>query len=255
MKIIHANRFGKGKDLVIIHGFLGMGDNWKSLGKKWADNGFCVHLLDMRNHGRSFHDDEFNYQVMTEDVINYLIDQKVDSCCIIGHSMGGKVAMQLAIEKPEIIEKLIVVDIAPKFYARHHDYILDGLAILENNQLESRSKADELLSEKINEKGIRQFLLKNLFRDENNRLILRLNLKAISKNLDEIGKGLPDNAHFSGSTLFIRGEKSTYIKTTDQKIIQNHFPNAGLKTIENAGHWVHAEQPTVFFKAVNDYLK
>ena len=255
MKIIHANRFGKGKDLVIIHGFLGMGDNWKSLGKKWADNGFCVHLLDMRNHGRSFHDDEFNYQVMTEDVINYLIDQKVDSCCIIGHSMGGKVAMQLAIEKPEIIEKLIVVDIAPKFYARHHDYILDGLAILENNQLESRSKADELLSEKINEKGIRQFLLKNLFRDENNRLILRLNLKAISKNLDEIGKGLPDNAQFSGSTLFIRGEKSTYIKTTDQKIIQNHFPNAGLKTIENAGHWVHAEQPTVFFKAVNDYLK
>lgn len=255
MKIIHANRFGKGKDLVIIHGFLGMGDNWKSLGKKWADNGFCVHLLDMRNHGRSFHDDEFNYQVMTEDVINYLIDQKVDNCCIIGHSMGGKVAMQLSIEKPGIIEKLVVVDIAPKFYARHHDYILEGLAILENNQLESRSKADELLSEKINEKGIRQFLLKNLFRDENNRLILRLNLKAISENLDEIGKGLPDNAQFSGSTLFIRGEKSTYIKTTDQKIIQNHFPNAGLKTIENAGHWVHAEQPTVFFKAVNDYLK
>ncbi len=255
MKIIHANRFGKGKDLVIIHGFLGMGDNWKSLGKKWADNGFCVHLLDMRNHGRSFHDDEFNYQVMTEDVINYLIDQKVDNCCIIGHSMGGKVAMQLSIEKPGIIEKLVVVDIAPKFYARHHDYILEGLAILEHNQLESRSKADELLSEKINEKGIRQFLLKNLFRDENNRLILRLNLKAISKNLDEIGKGLPDNAQFSGSTLFIRGEKSTYIKTTDQKIIQNHFPNAGLKTIENAGHWVHAEQPTVFFKAVNDYLK
>lgn len=255
MKIIHANRFGKGKDLVIIHGFLGMGDNWKSLGKKWADNGFCVHLLDMRNHGRSFHDDEFNYQVMTDDVINYLIHQKVDSCCIIGHSMGGKVAMQLSTEKPGIIEKLVVVDIAPKFYARHHDYILEGLAILENNQLESRSKADELLSEKINEKGIRQFLLKNLFRDENNRLILRLNLKAISKNLDEIGKGLPDNAQFSGSTLFIRGEKSTYIKTTDQKIIQNHFPNAGLKTIKNAGHWVHAEQPTVFFKAVNDYLK
>ena len=255
MKIIHANRFGEGKNLVIIHGFLGMGDNWKSLGKKWADNGFCVHLLDMRNHGRSFHNDEFNYQVMTEDVINYLIDQKIESCHIIGHSMGGKVAMQLAIEKPEIIEKLVVVDIAPKFYPRHHDYILDGLAILENNQLDSRKKADELLSEKINEKGIRQFLLKNLFRDENNSLILRLNLKAIRENLDEIGKGLPDNAQFSGSTLFIRGEKSTYIKNADKKVMQHHFPNADLKTIENAGHWVHAEQPKAFFKAVNNYLK
>jgi len=255
MKIIHANRFGKGENLVIIHGFLGMGDNWKSLGKKWADLGFCVHLLDMRNHGRSFHDDEFNYKVMTQDVINYLTNQRVDSCCIIGHSMGGKVAMQLAMEKPEIIEKLVVVDIAPKYYPKHHDYILDGLALLEENQLESRKKADELLSEKIDEKGIRQFLLKNLFRDKDNRLILRLNLKAIRKNLDEIGRGLPENAQYLGSILFIKGQKSTYIEKADEKIIQHHFPNADLVTIENAGHWVHAEQPTAFFKTVNEYLK
>ena len=209
----------------------------------------------MRNHGRSFHDDEFNYQVMTEDVINYLAYQKIDSCCIMGHSMGGKIAMQLAMEKPELVEKLVVVDIAPKFYPKHHDYILDGLALLEENQLESRKKADELLSEKIDEKGIRQFLLKNLFRDENNRLTLRINLKAIRENLDEIGKGLPGDAQFLGSTLFIKGQNSTYIENTDEKIIQHHFPNADFISIENAGHWVHAEQPTAFFKTVNDYLK
>ena len=253
MRVIHANRFGKGEDMIIIHGFLGMGDNWKSLGKKWADNGYCVHLLDMRNHGRSFHDDDFNYQVMTDDVINYLTEQKIENCQVIGHSMGGKVAMLLATQEPHLIEKLVVVDIAPRYYPNHHDDILDGLAILEENQFQSRKEADKLLSEKIDEAGIRLFLMKNLYRDNNGQLQLRLNLKAIRENLDEIGKGLPDNALFTGPTLFIKGGRSSYIGDTDKKIIQHHFPNAELKTIENAGHWVHAEQPTSFFNEVNNH--
>jgi len=254
MKTLHANRLGEGQDLIIIHGFLGMGDNWKSLGKKWADLGYCVHLLDMRNHGKSFHDDEFNYQVMTQDVINYILNQNIKNTYIIGHSMGGKIAMQLATQDPKLVKKLVIVDITPRYYPRHHDYILNGLAILDRNQLESRKEADKLLSEQIKDIGIRQFLLKNLHRDENKQLKLRINLHAIQKNLDEIGKGLSEHAQFSGSTLFVKGEKSTYIKNSDQNLIHYHFPNADLKTIEKAGHWVHAEQAKAFFNLVNEYF-
>lgn len=255
MRILHANRFGEGKDLIIIHGFLGMGDNWKSLGKKWAQNGFRVHLLDMRNHGRSFHDDVFNYQVMTQDVIDHMEHQGLNSCYLIGHSMGGKVAMQLATTKPELVEKLIVVDIAPKYYPRHHDTILNALSLLEDHQLTSRKAADELLSKNIDEMGIRQFLLKNLYRTDKNELKLRLNLKAIQENLDEIGQGLADDLTYNGPVLFIKGERSDYIKASDEKKILQHFPKAMIKMVKNAGHWVHAEQPKAFFEEVEQFLE
>lgn len=255
MRILHANRFGEGKDLIIIHGFLGMGDNWKSLGKKWAQNGFRVHLLDMRNHGRSFHDDVFNYQVMTQDVIDYMEHQGLNSCYLIGHSMGGKIAMQLATKKPDHVEKLIVVDIAPKYYPKHHDAILDALSLLEDNQLNSRKEADDLLSKNIDEMGIRQFLLKNLYRTDKNELKLRLNLKAIQENIDEIGQGLAEDLIYDGPVLFIKGEMSDYIKRSDEKNILHHFPEATIRTVENAGHWVHAEQPDVFYEEAGEFLK
>ena len=255
MNIIHANRFGEGKDLIIIHGFLGMGDNWKSLGKKWAQNGYRVHLLDMRNHGRSFHDDVFNYQVMTQDVIDYMEHSSIADCFLIGHSMGGKISMQLATTKPGLVEKLIVVDIAPKYYPRHHDTILNALSLLEDHQLTSRKEADELLSDKIDEVGIRQFLLKNLYRTDMNELKLRLNLKAIQDNLDEIGQGLADDLIYDGPVLFIKGESSDYITTSDEKKIMQHFPKAKIKMVKNAGHWVHAEQPDAFFKEVEEFLE
>ncbi len=254
MKIIHANRFGEGKDLIVIHGFLGMGDNWKSLGKKWANNGYRVHLLDMRNHGRSFHDDTFNYQVMTQDVKDYLKDQRIEDCILIGHSMGGKVAMQLATSKPELVTKLIVVDIAPRYYPRHHDSILNALSLLEDHQLTSRKEADHLLSDKIDEVGIRQFLLKNLYRTDENELKLRLNLKAIQENLDEIGQGLADELVYKGPVLFIKGEISDYIRDSDGKKIFHHFPRARVQIIENAGHWVHAEQPDAFYEEVDKFI-
>ena len=254
MRIIHANRFGEGKDLIVIHGFLGMGDNWKSLGKKWANNGYRVHLLDMRNHGRSFHDDAFNYQVMTQDVKDYLNDQRIEDCILIGHSMGGKVAMQLATSKPELVTKLIVVDIAPRYYPRHHDSILNALSLLEDHQLTSRKEADHLLSDKIDEVGIRQFLLKNLYRTDENELKLRLNLKAIQENLDEIGQGLADELVYKGPVLFIKGEISDYIRDSDEKEIFHHFPRARVQIIENAGHWVHAEQPDAFYEEVDKFI-
>ena len=254
MSIIHANRFGEGQDIIILHGFLGMGDNWKSLGKKWADNGFCVHLLDMRNHGKSFHNNEFNYEVMTQDVIDYLESKEVKNIHVIGHSMGGKIAMHLAVKKPHLINKLIVVDIAPKMYPSHHDEIIDGLTLLEENELGSRKKADELLSKTIKEPGIRQFLLKNLYRNEDNQLKFRINLKVIKEKIHEIGKELPDKLQFKGSVLFVRGDHSDYITSDDKKKIFHHFPNASIKSIQNSGHWVHAEQPVAFFNIVNDYL-
>ena len=255
MNIIHANRFGEGKDLIIIHGFLGMGDNWKSLGKKWAQNGYRVHLLDMRNHGKSFHDDVFNSPVMTQDVIDYMEHLSIADCFLIGHSMGGKISMQLATTKPGLVEKLIVVDIAPKYYPRHHDTILNALSLLEDHQLTSRKEADKLLSDKIDEVGIRQFLLKNLYRTDMNELKLRLNLKAIQDNLDEIGQGLADDLIYDGPVLFIKGERSDYITASDEKKIMQHFPKAKIKMVKNAGHWVHAEQPDAFFKEVEEFLE
>lgn len=254
MKLIYANQFGEGKDLVIVHGFLGMGDNWKSLGKKWASSGYHVHLLDMRNHGRSFHDDYFSYDVMTEDIIDYLEDQQIDKCYFIGHSMGGKVGMNLAIKKPDMLIKLVVVDIAPKFYPNHHGMILKGLELLEQNNLGSRKQADDLLSKTIDEVGIRQFLLKNLYRDENNQLHLRINLKALKKNIQNIGEALADGAVYNGKTLFLKGEKSTYISNNDKRLIKKNFPNSDLKVVKNAGHWVHAEQPKIFYKSVNHFF-
>jgi pimeloyl-ACP methyl ester carboxylesterase len=255
MKIIHANRFGEGKDLVVIHGFLGMGDNWKSLGKKWAQKRYRVHLLDMRNHGRSFHDDTFNYQVMTQDVKNYLNEQKIENCILIGHSMGGKVAMQLATSKSELVTKLIVVDIAPRYYPKHHVNILNALSLLDDHKLTSRKEADKLLSNKIDEVGIRQFLLKNLYRTDENELKLRLNLKAVQENLEEIGQGLADELIYNGPVLFIKGGTSDYIKASDEKKIFHHFPQARVQIVENAGHWVHAEQPDTFFEEVDKYIE
>mgnify|MGYP006434465953 CR=1 FL=1 len=254
MSIIQANRFGKGQHLIILHGFLGMGDNWKSLGKKWAANGYCVHLLDMRNHGKSFHDDTFNYEVMTQDVVDYLAYEQIKNVQVIGHSMGGKIAMHLAVNHPQLVDKLVVVDIGPKSYPSHHDEILEGLTLLEENQLESRKKADELLSKTIKEPGIRQFLLKNLYRDKGNLLRLRVNLRVIKENVDEIGKELPYELQFTGPALFVRGDQSDYITAADEKRILHHFPNAGIKSIQNSGHWVHAEQPVVFFDTVDSYL-
>ena len=245
--VLHSNILGSGKPLLILHGFLGMSDNWKTLGSKYSEHGMQVHLIDQRNHGRSFHAEEFNYDILAEDLRNYIEQHELRDVIILGHSMGGKTAMQFAVRYPNLIQKLIVADIAPKYYPPHHEYIINGLNHLDFGVIKSRGEADSELSKYIQEKGIRQFLLKNLYWVEKGKLAFRFNLEVLSHKMEEIGEGLSAIDQYNGPTLFLRGDKSEYIIPSDGEIIRRHFPNAVIESIDHAGHWLHAENPTQFF--------
>lgn len=253
--ILHSQIIGTGTPFVILHGFLGMGDNWKTLGNKFAQQGYQVHLVDQRNHGRSFHSEVFNYDVMASDLKMYCKHYRLEKIVLLGHSMGGKTAMQFATQNPEDVSKLIVADIGPQAYPPHHQYILKALEELTKQPITARQQADTIISQYIKEPGIRQFLLKNLYWKEKGILGLRLNVSALSKNILEIGKPLAENAVYTGETLFLKGEKSNYILPQDMPSIKKHFPKAVIKTIKNAGHWLHAENPTQFFKEVLAFLE
>jgi len=251
---LHSTVLGGGKPMLILHGFLGMSDNWKTLGKEFAEAGYQVHLIDQRNHGRSPHSEEFNYLVMAKDVKEYCDTHKLDSCILLGHSMGGKTAMLTASLFPHIIEKLVVVDIAPKYYAPHHQQILEGLKAIDEASLSSRGEAEELISKYVNEEGVRLFLLKNLYLKFKGKLALRLNLYALIKNSESIGEALPKDAIFNKPTIFIKGGKSNYITEEDKPLIKSHFPEAEIVVIPNVGHWLHAEDKKAFFAAVMQFL-
>lgn len=251
---LHTNIIGKGKPFVILHGFLGAGDNWKSLGTEFSEQGFEVHLIDQRNHGRSFHDNEFNYDVMVADLKNYLEEHQLQDIILLGHSMGGKTAMLFAVTYPELVSKLVVADISPRYYPIHHDAILEGLQSLDFTQLKSRGEADKQLSKYVSDYGTRQFLLKNLYWIEKGKLALRMNLNVLQENVSEVGEALPIHTIYNRETLFLRGDKSEYIGHQDEAIIQTHFPKASIKTISNAGHWLHAENPEDFYNAVIGFV-
>lgn len=252
--LLHSNILGEGKPFIILHGFLGMGDNWKTLGKEFSENGYQVHLVDQRNHGKSFHDDEFNYDVLAKDLKHYCESYGLDNIVLLGHSMGGKTAMLFASKYPEMVSKLIVADISPRFYPVHHDKILEGLGALDFNEIKTRGQADKALSKYINDFGIRQFLLKNIDRIDKDHLGLKLNLEVLTRDVAEVGEALPIHAKFDGDTLFLRGDRSEYIGTQDENIIKNHFPKAKIVTIARAGHWLHAENPNDFYNAVMSFL-
>lgn len=253
MESLHSQILGKGKAFIILHGFLGMSDNWRTLGKKFSEDGYVIHLLDQRNHGRSFHSDEFSYDLMVEDLKNYCAQHDLNEIILLGHSMGGKTAMLFATTYPNMVSKLIIADISPKAYPPHHQDILKALEMLDFSKIDSRDDAEQMLSEYIKIKSIRLFLLKNLFRKGEN-YGLRLNLPVLSEKIEEIGKALPKDARFDGDVLFLSGEKSGYIESIDALIIRQHFPKATIKTISNAGHWLHAENPHDFYRNVKDFL-
>lgn len=246
---------GEGKPLLIIHGFLGMSDNWKSFGALYAAEGFQTHMLDLRNHGKSFHSEDFTYDVMSNDVFEYCQQNNLEKVSIIGHSMGGKVAMLFATSHPEMVEKLVVADIGPKYYAPHHQDIFAGLNAVDFTTQPSRSEVEEALLPFIPDFGTRQFLMKNLYWVTPGQLGFRFNLPVFNKTMDVIGTALPENAIFQNPTLFIRGEKSNYILDADLEGIKRHFPNFELETIPNVGHWLHAENPKLFFEATAAFLQ
>jgi len=253
--MLYSRIEGQGNPLLIIHGFLGMSDNWKTLGSQYANQGFQAHLLDLRNHGKSFHSNEFNYDVMSNDVLEYCNENKLEKVSIIGHSMGGKVAMLFATTHPERVDKLIVADIGPKYYKPHHDDILAGLKAIDFSTKPSRTEVEETLFPFIPDFGTRQFLMKNLYWISPGQLAFRFNLDAFITNISIIGTALPDDAIFENPTLFIRGGNSNYILDNDILGIKKHFPNFQLVTIPNVGHWLHAENPQEFFKETISFLK
>jgi len=252
--LLHSNIIGEGKPFVILHGFLGMSDNWKTLGNQFSEDGFQVHLVDQRNHGRSFHDDEFNYEVLAEDLKHYCNVNGLSDIVLLGHSMGGKTAMLFATLYPELVSKLLVADISPRFYPVHHDAILNGLSALDFEVIKSRGEADKILAAYVSDIGTRMFLLKNLYWVEKGQLGLRINLEALKKEVGEIGESLPSYGRFEKDTLFLRGDRSEYIGVGDEAIIKNHFLKSEVVTISNAGHWLHAENPKDFFEAVINFV-
>ena len=231
-----------------------MSDNWKSLGKRFAAQGYQMHLIDQRNHGRSFHDPVFSYQAMTADLLLYCEHHNLDQVVLLGHSMGGKTAMEFAVAHPERVTKLIIADIAPRHYDEHHQHVLKGLGLLDLSIINSRAKADEVLANYIKEPGLRLFLLKNLYWIEKKQLALRVNLPVVTKEISQVGKALAITAVFDKETLFVRGENSGYITLLDETSIQKQFPKSQIKTVSNAGHWLHAENPEQFHQIVVDFL-
>ncbi len=244
---------GTGKPLVILHGLFGSADNWLSIARE-LDKEFTMYLVDQRNHGDSPHDDEWNYEVMVEDLKELLDDEGLDKAYLMGHSMGGKTVMNFALKYPERVEKLIVADIAPRYYPVHHESILEGLNSLDLKTINSRKEADDTLANYISEPGIRQFLLKSLGRDSDG-FAWKINLPVITKNIENVGEALPEGESFEGPTLFLAGANSNYIQQKDLPEILEFFPNYELEFVQNAGHWLHAEQPHAVVEEIRKFLK
>lgn len=252
---LYANVIGQGQPFVILHGFLGMSDNWKTIGKKIAEKGCQVHLIDQRNHGRSPHSDIFNYEVMSMDLLEYCEDHSLEDIILLGHSMGGKVAMMFSVQHPDLVDKLMVADIGPKYYPLHHQDILDGLSSLDFDELSTRGEVDKTLATYVPDIGVRMFLLKNLYWIDKGKLGLRINLKSLVSNVSEVGAELIQEFRYLGETLFLKGQKSNYILKDDEYRIRKQFPNANIVEISNAGHWLHAENPDDFLREVMNFVK
>jgi pimeloyl-ACP methyl ester carboxylesterase len=252
--MLHSIILGEGQPFLILHGFLGMADNWKTLGAKWSENGYQVHLIDQRNHGRSLHSDTFSYEIMAQDIKEYCDAHKLQNIILLGHSMGGKVAMKFASLYESYLNKLIIADIAPKEYAPHHSDIINGLRSIDFDIVKSRNEADEILGKVIPDFGTRQFLLKSLYRVDKNRFGWRFNLKVLGAAQDNVGIQEPIVNPINTPTLFIRGGKSGYILDSDMMLIEHAFAKAELKTIEGAGHWLHAEKPQEFYSFVENFV-
>ncbi len=243
---------GNAKNLVILHGLFGSSDNWLTQGRKYAEH-YNVYLIDQRNHGQSFHSDVFDYNSMSSDLGQFFKSNGLDKAHIIGHSMGGKTAMNFAVNFPECVDKLVVADIAPKSYPVHHATILKGLFSINLQTLNSRNEADESLSQFVSEIGVRQFLLKNLARAPEG-FRWKINLESIAKNIEQIGLGLNDNFKYDQPTLFVRGSNSDYIQDSDANQIHSIFTNTAIRTIDGAGHWLHAEKPEEFLALTLNFL-
>jgi esterase len=249
-------KYGEGQPLLILHGLFGQSDNWNTLAKRFGDQGYEVYILDQRNHGLSPHSDVFTYDAMADDIQEFIGTNNLQNPILLGHSMGGKIAMFYALKYDGVLDKLIVVDMSPRAYEPHHEVVLEALNAVDFSKTHTRKETEAILSQYIDDFGTKQFLLKNIYWEDNaaSKMNWRFNLEIITKNYNQILVAAP-NQTSNVNTLFLRGEKSNYITEIDLPEIKQRFPNYKLQTIANAGHWLHAEQPESFFNDVMSFIK
>lgn len=253
MKLFYR-KLGAGKPLIILHGLFGMSDNWQTLGKRFAEQ-FEVNLVDLRNHGKSPHSVDFNYKSMASDILELMDDNGLNSASIIGHSMGGKVAMTVALDKPDRVEKFIAVDISPKEYPVVFKTIVEVLESIDLDKYTTKREVEAELKRYIEDDAVVQLYQKNLYYLEKEKLAWKFNLSSISKNLKHIHGANVSTVIFNKPALFLRGAKSLYVKSSDLISIKDNFPLAQMKVVSNAGHWVHADNPDEFFEYASDFLQ
>lgn len=250
---LNYKSFGEGDPIIILHGLFGMLDNWQTIGKQLAQD-YRVILVDQRNHGKSFHSDEFSYDLLADDLKALMTELELSSAHIIGHSMGGKTAMSFAAKYPDMIDSLIVVDIAPKEYEGGHEELFEAILAIDVEAISSRKEVDEQLKLSIPDMGVRLFLMKNLTRKPETGYQWKANFTVLNDEYAQLMDFNIAGVHVVPS-LFIRGQKSNYILEEDEELIYDLFPLAVIEDIEDAGHWIHAEQPQLFLDLVTDYFK
>ena len=249
---LNFKSFGQGPPLLILHGLFGQLDNWQQFAKQLA-NDFSVYIIDQRNHGRSPHVDEMNYPVLADDLRSFMEDHWIHRSHILGHSMGGKTAMQFAFDHPEMIDRLIVVDIGPNANPDRHKEIFEAMEGLDIAKLQSRKEAEAMLANTITDAGVRLFLLKNLNRNPAGGYTWKVNLPVLHRDFPDILAAVSGDP-FEGPALFVRGGQSDYIKNKDWTTAQALFPAAELHTIPEAGHWVHADASEDLIRKVRQFL-
>lgn len=252
---LQFKQLGQGEPLVMLHGLFGSSDNWLGVASKLAQK-FHIFLLDLRNHGASPHSDETNYSIMAEDVREFLDAQKLERVDILGHSLGGKVAMQFALDFPSRVEKLAVVDIAPRAYPPEHEKIFRALLALDLKKFQTRAQIEDALAPEIPDLVLRRFLLKNLKTpaSPSSPFTWKMNLSGLFKNHATIYEPIISKTPFQGPALFLRGGKSGYITEADFPKIKSLFPGAIIETIDRAAHWVHADAPEEFVRVIFLFL-
>jgi esterase len=252
MKLFYREFGEGGQPLIILHGLFGSSDNWMTQAKLLSAH-YRVYVPDQRNHGQSPHSDEFDYNLLADDLHEFIVTNAINAPIVLGHSMGGKAAMYFALQHPELLSKLIVADMAPRPYPVHHDSILEGLVSLPINTIASRNEADERLSAYVPEPDVRQFLLKNLQRKPEGGFVWKLNLESLDRNIEKIGADVDESKKFEKPTLFIHGSRSNYVRQEDIPRIKTIFPKSQVATLDT-GHWIQAEKPREFVEAVMNFL-
>jgi esterase len=251
---LNYKSFGQGEPVIILHGLFGTLDNWQTIAKALADD-YLVFIVDQRNHGRSPHLDDMSYPLLAEDLRDFMESHWMFRAHIIGHSMGGKTAMQFALHYPDMVDKLAVIDMAPKTYPGGHETIIQALLDLDIDRVENRQDAEAFLARRIETPAVLQFLLKNITRNHGGRYSWKMNLPAIHRNYAAILQAVEADTPYDGPALFLRGSRSDYVLPQDEPGIKSLFPKARIETVEDAGHWVHAEAPDLVIEKLRGFLK